>query len=45
VKALCEAEADKHTKIALDHLEKINAPKEKIELLRSFAIELLNRTV
>lgn len=45
VKSLCEAEADKHTKIALDHLANINAPEGKLDKLRSFAIELLNRTV
>ena len=42
VKQLCEEEADRHTRIAIDCLEKINCPEEKKEQLKHFALELLN---
>ncbi|WP_317897921.1 polyprenyl synthetase family protein [Aurantibacillus circumpalustris] len=45
IKQMCEEEADKHTRIAIDCLEKINAPKLKIESLKHFALELLNRQI
>jgi geranylgeranyl diphosphate synthase, type II len=45
VKDLALQEADAHTKIALEHLFKINASTEKKNQLQLFAIHLLNRTV
>lgn len=45
VKALAIEEADKHTKIALEHLFKVNADTDKKNELQLFSIHLLNRTV
>lgn len=45
VKALAIEEADKHTKIALEHLFKVNADIDKKNELQLFSIHLLNRTV
>jgi len=45
VKALCEAEADKHTKIAIDHLLKVNADRTKLKVLENFSLALLNRNI
>ncbi|MEI8136836.1 MAG: polyprenyl synthetase family protein, partial [Bacteroidota bacterium] len=45
IKEICEQEADKHTKIAIDYLEKINANVAKKKSLKLFAEELLNRQV
>ncbi len=43
VKALCEAEADKHTKIAIDHLLKVSADRTKLKALETFSLALLKR--
>ncbi len=43
IKVLSTSEADKHTQIALTHLNKIQANTEKKEHLKEFAIHLLNR--
>lgn len=43
IKNISMKEADKHTKLALNFLEKIEAKKEKKESLKKFALELLNR--
>jgi geranylgeranyl diphosphate synthase type II len=43
IKVLSTIEADKHTQIALTHLNKIQANTEKKEHLKEFAIHLLNR--
>lgn len=43
IKELSTREADKHTQIALTHLDKIQANPEKKEALKEFAIHLLNR--
>ena len=45
IKEICEEEADKHTRIAIECLEKISAPPLKTENLKRFALELLNRQV
>jgi geranylgeranyl diphosphate synthase type II len=45
VKALCEAEADKHTKIAIDHLLKVNADRTKLKTLENFSLALLKRSI
>ena len=45
VKALCEAEADKHTKIAIDHLKKVNADRTKLKALENFSLALLKRNI
>lgn len=45
VKNFALNEADSHTKIALEHLFKINAGTDKKNQLQLFAIHLLNRTV
>ncbi len=45
VKALCEAEADKHTKIAIDHLLKVNADRTKLKALENFSLALLKRNI
>ncbi|MBK6522576.1 MAG: polyprenyl synthetase family protein [Sphingobacteriaceae bacterium] len=45
VKALCEAEADKHTKIAIDHLMKVNADRTKLKALENFSLALLKRNI
>ncbi len=45
VKALCEAEADKHTKIAIDHLMKANADRTKLKTLENFSLALLKRNI
>lgn len=39
----CREEANKHTQIALQHLEKINTSESKKTELRAFAVNLLNR--
>jgi geranylgeranyl diphosphate synthase type II len=41
----CQQEADKHTHIAIDYLNKIEAAPEKKLKLKEFALELLNRQV
>lgn len=43
IKEICQAEADKHTVIAVDHLAKITANSSKKADLKQFANELLNR--
>ncbi len=43
VKQLCEEEADKHTRLAIECLEKLQAGKSKKEQLKQFALQLLNR--
>lgn len=43
IKKLCQEEADKHTRIAIDCLDKIEASSAKKEALKKFALELLNR--
>lgn len=45
VKTLCEAEADRHTKIAIDHLLKINADRTKLKTLENFSLALLKRNI
>ncbi len=45
IKKICEEEADKHTKIAIDYLDKINVGAAKKKTLKLFAEELLNRQV
>lgn len=45
IEALCRDEADKHTKLAVDFLDKVKSSKPKKELLKDFALELLNRDV
>lgn len=45
VNALCRAEADKHTKIAIDHLMKIHADRSKVRTLEEFSIDLLKRII
>lgn len=45
IKEIAQQEADKHTKLALDHLFKIKANTEKKNDLQLFAIHLLNRNV
>lgn len=39
----CREEADKHTRLALQHLEKLNASESKKTKLREFSLNLLNR--
>ncbi|MBL7930395.1 MAG: polyprenyl synthetase family protein [Bacteroidia bacterium] len=39
----CREEADKHTRIALQHLEKLSARESEKTKLRTFALNLLNR--
>lgn len=43
IKQIATSEADKFTNIALEHLSKINANTEKVENLKTFALQLLNR--
>lgn len=43
IQSITEKEADKHTKIALQHLHAIEAPSEKKQQLESLALQLLNR--
>jgi geranylgeranyl diphosphate synthase type II len=45
VKQLCEQEADTHTQMAINCLNKINASDEKKNNLKNFAFELLTRQV
>lgn len=45
IKSLCLQEADKHTALAIDYLNKINAPKDKKAKLETFAFELLKRQI
>jgi len=45
IEALCRQEADKHTRLAVDFLDKVQASKTKKKLLKNFALELLNRDV
>lgn len=40
---LCREEADRHTQMAIMHLEGLNAPQEKKDNLRNFALKLLGR--
>ncbi len=42
-KGYCEGEADKHTQIAIKHLNKVKANQAKKDLLTSFALQLLKR--
>jgi geranylgeranyl diphosphate synthase type II len=43
VNALCRAEADKHTKIAIGHLQKVQADRNKLKQLEEFSLGLLKR--
>jgi geranylgeranyl diphosphate synthase type II len=45
VDALCRAEANKHTKIAIGHLQKVQADKNKIKQLEDYALDLLKRII
>lgn len=45
LKELCQQEADKHTQIAIDSLNKTKASSAKKENLKQFALELLNRQI
>ncbi len=45
IKKLCEQEAHKHTNIALDNLNKVEASSLKKDQLKIFALELLKRQV
>jgi len=45
IKALCLAEADKHTALAIAYLDKTGASAAKKQKLKQFALELLNRQV
>ena len=45
IKKLCEQEADKHTNIAIDFLDKVEANSSKKDQLKMFALELLKRQV
>ena len=45
IKQHCQEEADKHTQIAIHYLDNIEAPADKKENLKRFALELLNRQV
>lgn len=45
IKQLCKEEADKHTQLAIESLDKIEASISKKENLKRFALELLNRQV
>ncbi len=45
IKNLANAEANKHTEIALNHLAKLNVDASKKEHLKQFALQLLNREV
>jgi geranylgeranyl diphosphate synthase type II len=42
---LCREEADRHTAAAIAALEKTEAPADKKQQLRNFALELLNRQI
>ena len=43
IQSVCEHEADKHTQVAVNYLEKVNANQTKKQALKTFALELLNR--
>lgn len=45
VNTLCRAEADKHTRIAIGHLQKIQANQTKLKQLEDFSIDLLKRII
>lgn len=45
IKQICEQEADKHNKMAVDYLDKVDANKIKKNKLKNFANELLMRQV
>lgn len=45
VKSLCLKEADKHTKIAIEELEKLNVNSIKKKELETFALSLLERSI
>lgn len=45
VNALCRTEADKHTKIAIGHLQKVQADKNKLKQLEDFSLDLLKRII
>ncbi len=45
VKDMCLAEADKHTKIAISELEKLNVNTTKKKELETFALSLLQRSI
>jgi geranylgeranyl diphosphate synthase, type II len=45
VEKLCREEAGKHTRLALECLDKLPASKEKINELKNYTLELLNRQV
>ena len=43
IQSVCEQEAEKHTQVAVNYLEKVNANQTKKQALKTFALELLNR--
>jgi geranylgeranyl diphosphate synthase type II len=43
IKSICLAEADRHTQLAIDCLNKVTANPTKIETLKNFSLELLSR--
>lgn len=45
IKQICEEEAGIHTQLAIASLEKVEAPAEKKEDLKQFALSLLNRQI
>jgi geranylgeranyl diphosphate synthase type II len=45
IQQLCQDEADKHTRMAIDYLDKTEAAAGKKENLNYFALELLNRQI
>jgi geranylgeranyl diphosphate synthase type II len=45
IKEICQQEADKHTEIAIDYLNKVNASVSKKDNLKQFAKDLLNRQI
>ena len=45
IKHLCTEQADKHTKLEIDFLNKVEAKKDKKETLKKFTLELLTRNV
>lgn len=45
IKTICRTKADKHTQLAIDSLNKINASAAKKKALNQFALDLLDREV
>lgn len=45
IKDLAREEADRHTRLAIDYLEKVEASPEKKNKLKRFALELLSRQI